>query len=312
MDQLRFDGKVAIVTGAGGGLGKAYASLLANRGAKVLVNDLGVSMTGDAIDSGYAQAAAEEIRRAGGIAEANGDDVSTRAGADRIFAQALDQFGQVDILINNAGVVRSQAPLWDIADEQWDDDIAVSATGTFQMCRAVWKHMWERGSGRIVNTSSGSVFGMGTGIGYPAAKGAVWAITRNMAVAAEHHGKDIRVNCIMPLAAGRLTHLFGEPIASAMQREFPPESVAPAVAYLCHDDVTFGGELFRVGGGGMRHVFIGLTPGYQAGVQWSPEDVRDNIDTVFDRTGFIVPKTQFESSPADSSVDLSEFRKYVM
>jgi NAD(P)-dependent dehydrogenase (short-subunit alcohol dehydrogenase family) len=187
MSEMRFDDKVAIVTGAGGGLGKAYAKLLAARGAKVLVNDLGGNFQGEGKDSGYAESAAREIRDAGGMAEANGDTVATPAGAAAIVGDAVKRWGRVDILVNNAGIVSASGTLATVTDEQWDNDMAVSASGTFYLCRAVWDGMLERNFGRIVNISSGSWFGMGSAVPYPAAKGAVWAMTRGLASATRAH-----------------------------------------------------------------------------------------------------------------------------
>lgn len=308
MSQLTFDGKVAIVTGAGGGLGRAYALLLARRGARVLVNDLGGDFTGQGANGDYAAAVVREICGTGGIAIANVDSVATREGADRIVAQAMDVWGQVDILINNAGLVTSRGPLWDMTDKQWETDIEVAATGTFQMCRAVWKQMWDRNYGRILNVSSGSFFGMGSGLGYPAAKGATWGITRALSVTADHHQKNVRVNCVMPTAASRMTHLLGEEVASAMNREYPPEAAAPVAAYLVHEEVPCNGEMFRIGGGRFRRVFIGITPGYRGSPDTlDMETVRDHFAEVMKPDGYIIPHNSIDALDADAGVNWSAF-----
>lgn len=306
--KMTFDGRVAIVTGAGGGLGRAYAMLLAQRGARVLVNDLGGDFTGQGTNSAYAAAVADEIRSTGGIAMANGDSVDTREGAERIVAQAMEAWGQVDILINNAGLVTSRGPLWEMTDAQWETDMRVAATGTFQMCRAVWKQMWDRDYGRILNVSSGSFFGMGSGLGYPAAKGATWGITRALAVTADHHGKNLRVNCVMPTAASRMTHLLGEEVDSAMKREYPPEAAAPVAAYLVHEEVPCNGEMFRIGGGGFRRVFIGLTPGYRGKpADLNMETVRDRFTEAMATDNYMIPRNSIEALDADASVNWAAF-----
>lgn len=305
---MNFDSQVAIVTGAGGGLGRAYALQLARRGARVLVNDLGGDFLGQNANADYARQVADEIRGAGGIALANGDSVATRESADRIFAQAMDAWGQVDMLINNAGVVTSRGPLWEMTDGQWETDMRVAATGTFQMCRAVWNHLWDKGYGRILNVSSGSFFGMGSGLGYPASKGAVWGITRALAATAEHHGKDIKVNCVMPTAASRMTHLLGEEVDTAMKREFPPEAAAPVAAFLVHREVPCNGEMFRIGGGGFRRVFIGITPGYRGSPQTlDMETVRDNFAQAMTTDGYTVPRNSIEALDASAGVNWGAF-----
>lgn len=313
MNEFRFDGKVAIVTGAGGGLGKAYAQLLAARGAKVLVNDLGGDFQGNGADPGYAQAVVNEIRAAGGVAAANGDSVATTAGANRIVQQALDTWGQVDIVINNAGVVVGVGPLWNVTDEQWDTDIGVAAGGTFRMCRAVWKHMWDRDYGRIINVCSGSFFGMGSGVGYPAAKGAVWGITRGLYTAADKRGKNIRVNCIMPIAASRMTTLMGEQIATVMQRDFPAHAVAPVVALLAHEQAPCNGEMFSVGGGGFTRVMLAVGAGYRGtNKQLTIEEASAHFAEAMRTDRFMLPQDALhDAEQFKSDVPWDAFRAFI-
>lgn len=311
---MDFDGRVAIVTGAGGGLGFAYASLLASRGAKVLVNDLGGSFQGDGSNPGYAQSAAERIRAAGGIAEANTQSVASADGANAIIEDALSRWGRVDILVNNAGVVSGAGALDAITDEQWDRDMAVSASGTFYTCRAVWKLMTERQDyGRIVNVASGSWFGMGSGVPYPAAKGAVWAMSRALASATRANARNVTINAIMPIAGSRMTQLMGPEIHGLMERDFPARAVAPVVAMLAHESCPCNGEMFSVGGGGYARVFAGVTAGYRGTDKgWTPEDARAQFERVMDTEGFHVPAGSMDEAELYvSDVPWDAFRAFI-
>lgn len=310
---MNFDGKVAIVTGAGGGLGKGYASLLAARGAKVLVNDLGGNFSGDGADAGYAAAAAEEIRSKGGVAEANTDSVATSASAKAIVADAMARWGRVDILVNNAGIVSGGGPLETLTDEQWDKDISVAASGTFYLSREVWAQMKANDYGRIVNVCSGSWFGMGSGVPYPAAKGAVWAITRCLGSAAAANGWNIRTNCIMPIAGSRMTELMGPEINALMHKDFPPHAVAPVVAMLAHADAPCNGEMFTVGGGGYARVFAGVSSGYRAtDKDWTMEDAMANFDQAFSTASFEIPKDSMDDAAMyTSDVPWPMFRQFI-
>lgn len=304
MSEMRYDGRVAIVTGAGAGLGRAYAELLASRGAKVLVNDLGPDIRGEGAGHGPADEVTRAINDAGGEAIANYDSVATSEGGRNIVAQAMEAWGQVDIVINNAGVTRSKGPIDENTDDQFLHDLLVGAGGPFFILRNVWRHMWERDYGRIITTASGSFYGTRSAVGYPASKGGAWAIARSLAHVARHNGKNIHANCIMPTAAGRMTQLMGEDIAAKMREHFMPSTAAGPVAYLVHEDCEINGEMFRVGGDRMKRVFIGQTPGYAAEKNGlTIERVRDNIDQVMSLDdGFIIPRNNTESLIDDDRV----------
>ncbi|MEV3964427.1 SDR family NAD(P)-dependent oxidoreductase [Nocardia sp. NPDC050193] len=149
-------------------------------------------------------------------------------------------------------------------DEQYQADLMVATGGTFFVTRAVWRHMWDRDYGRIVNVSSSVFLGMRSSAGYPAAKGATWGLTRNLAYRAAAENKDIEVNFVMPTAAARMTGLMGDTVAAGRAQYYPPESAAPAVGVLVHRDVPVSGEMFAIGGDHMRRVFVGVGQGHQA------------------------------------------------
>src|SRR6185437_11316236 len=173
----RFDGRVAVVTGAGRGIGRAYAELLAARGARVVVNDLGGAMTGGGADAGPAAEVVDEIAAVGGVAVADAHDVSSEEGAAALIATAIDQFGRVDALVNNAGIIR-WAKFPEADAENVDQHLAVHLWGSFHTSRAAWPHFVEQGYGRIVNTTSSGMFGLPNNVGYATAKAAVIGLTR--------------------------------------------------------------------------------------------------------------------------------------
>ena len=191
--------------------------------------------------------------------------------------------------------------------------MAVSASGTFYMCRAVWAGMKARNYGRIVNVSSGSWFGMGSAVPYPAAKGAIWAMTRALATAAQALRKNMKVNAIMPIANSRMTALMGEAIDSIMQKDFPARAVAPVVGLLAHDDAPCNGEMFSVGGGGFARVFAGVSAGYRAtDKDWTIEDARAHFDEAFQTERFTIPADSMaDAEQFTSDVPWSAFRAFI-
>jgi NAD(P)-dependent dehydrogenase (short-subunit alcohol dehydrogenase family) len=256
--ELRFDGRVAVITGAGRGIGRSYALLLAARGASVVVNDLGSSMAGDGADAGPAAAVAAEITAAGGPAISDGHDVANPAGADALVAAAVDRFGRLDILVNNAGIMRwAGMPEADL--DHLEAHLAVHVTGSFNTIRAAWPHMVEQGYGRIVNTTSSGVFGLPQNLSYATAKGAVIGLTRSLATTSQAHG--IRCNLIAPAASTRMADPRGEEPDPTEPRNMRPDLVAPMMAFLAHEDCPVNGEIYTAGAGHFARLFLASTVG---------------------------------------------------
>lgn len=255
------DGKTVIVTGAGRGIGREHALLFASEGANVVVNDLGGAEDGSGAALGPAQSVVEEIRAAGGQAVANGSDVADSAGADAIVQTALDTFGSVDALVNNAGILRDRV-LVNIDDDDWDLVLRVNLRGTFVLTRAVARH-WRKLSksgvdvaGSVINTSSESgVFGNPGQANYSAAKSAVATLTQVASKELKRYG--VRVNAILPQARTRLTEgAFGDALAAkegAFDR-WDPANVSPFVAYLASPACSLTGEVFLVGGSRVQRI----------------------------------------------------------
>ena len=304
MTALRFEGRVAIVTGAGGGLGREHALLLASRGAKVVVNDIGGSVTGDGRDTGPAEAVAREIRDHGGEAVADTHSVATPEGGEAIVGTALKTYGQVDILVNNAGILRDTL-FEDLTPELLDPVIDVHLLGAFHMTRPAWHVMREQGYGRIVNTTSAAgILGTARKSNYGAAKAGLIGLTRVLAQEGAEH--DIKVNAIAPIAATRmLTHSMTEPLEPAAQAmmnavtsKLDPALVSPVVVFLAHEDCPVTGEIYTAGAGQVARFFTARTQGYHHPAL-SIEDVRDHLAEIRDETGYTVP-----ASPGEEIAEL--------
>lgn len=286
MAELRFDGKVAIVTGAGGnpGLGRSHAMLLAERGAKVVVNDLGRELLGSDRVPASAEAVAAEIVAAGGEAVANTGSVDTEAGAAAIIEHALDNWGRVDILVNNAGV-GFLAGFDEITSADIHTMVNVHLMGAIWMCRAAWGPMQRAGYGRVVNTTSGGMMGMQGMSVYGAAKFGIYGLTRGLAV--EGAGHNIRVNALSPGAATRNgTRHFKMPDEAsqrAYENKFRPGLVSPAVAWLAHASCDVSGMLFHAGGGKVSLRQICMTEGIDD-PELTIEAVGEGIETILDST----------------------------
>ncbi len=283
MADLGFDGKVAVITGAGGGLGRSHALELARRGALIVVNDLGGSLDGTGSDASAAQKVVDEIKAAGGDAVANHDSVSTPEGGESIIQSAIDAFERVDIVINNAGILRDKS-FHNMTPDMIAAVLDVHLRGAFNVTRPAYIHMKEQGYGRILSTASGAgVFGNFGQANYGAAKMGLVGFTRVLAV--EGAKNNIKANAIAPVAKSRMTEdLMGE-----LVDRFAPEFVSPLVAWLVHEDVPVSGEVYSVGAGHIARVFIGVTPGYTNTGELTAEDVRDHFEQIRDEEGYSVP-----------------------
>jgi len=242
------EGKAAVVTGAGRGIGRVVALHLAELGARVVVNDPGVDPTGTGHDNAPAAQVVEEIRNQGSEAVANFDSVASMEGGERIVKTALDAWGRIDILVNNAGILRDRL-IVNMAEEDWDAVIAVHLKGTFACTKAAAAWMRRQGSGRIINTSSSSgLIGNAGQANYGAAKSAIAGFTR--VVARELAGYGVTCNAIAPMAATRLTVGMADQAAKIGFAIPEPEGIAPAVAYLASDSAAgINGQVFYVFGG---------------------------------------------------------------
>jgi NAD(P)-dependent dehydrogenase (short-subunit alcohol dehydrogenase family) len=295
MDDLSFAGRVAIVTGAGGGLGREYACLLAARRAQVVVNDLGVTLDGQGGTDTTARAVVAEIEARGGTAVADTNSVATAEGGAALVQTALDAFGRVDIVVNNAGILRDQM-FHKLSADLLDPVLDVHLRGAFHVTGPAWRVMREQGYGRVVNTCSTSgLFGNLGQANYAAAKTGLIGLTRVLALEGARYG--IKANIIVPGAATRMTPagVVDDP------DRLRPELVAPVVAWLVHEQCPVSGEMFRAAGGRVSRCFIAMTEGYE-NPALSPEDVRDAFAQIMDTTDFAIPGQAVPVPVADSVV----------
>ncbi|MCS5736061.1 SDR family NAD(P)-dependent oxidoreductase [Herbiconiux daphne] len=293
--ELRFDGRVAIVTGAGRGLGRAHALLLASRGAKVVVNDLGGSKEGEGSDSGPANDVVQEIRAAGGTAVVDTGNVGVEEECHALVATAVREFGRIDIVVNNAGISR-WATFPEADSENLERTLDVHLRGTWHTTRAAWPHMEEQGYGRVITTTSTGMLGLPDNLAYATAKGALIGFTRSLAVAAAPKG--ILVNCVAPNAVTRPSESAKKPnIVTASQvnsdrlQALDTTLVSPMVAYLAHESCAVNGEILVAGARRFARWFLGVTPGWLADGENAPmiEDVVENWAEINDPEGYYAP-----------------------
>ena len=287
MPALRFDDRVAIVTGGGGGLGREHALLLAARGAKVVVNDVGGAVDGTGSSQAPAQATVEHIQALGGTAVADTNTVATPAGGEAIVRTALDAFGRLDIVINNAGILRDKA-FHHMTPELLEPVLDVHLRGAFNVTRPAWLAFRERSYGRVLLTASNSgILGNFGQSNYGAAKMGLVGLARVLSLEGAKY--NIKVNVLAPMARTRMTEELLGPLAARLD----PAAVAPVAAWLVHEDCPVTGEIYSAAGGRVARMFIGLTRGwYQP--ELTVEDVRDHFEQIRDETGYTVPASVAE------------------
>ena len=285
MDELRFDGKVVIVTGAGRGIGRQHALLFGSKGARVVVADLGGDVDGSGFSDGPATAVTHEIAALGGEAVACHASVAEEPGAASIVRTALDSFGRLDAVVNNAGI-SDPTPLAELTMEQFRRMLDVHFFGSLFVIRSAWPHFVEAGYGRVVNTVSESMLGgIPNQTHYACAKGAVLALTRCLATEGESHG--IRVNAIAPRAFTRMslgnTFKNSPPeVIEEAKTMLAPELNSPAAVFLAHESCPLNGEVLRAGMGSVARLAVIHTKGMSGDL--SVEDIATNLDTILDVT----------------------------
>jgi NAD(P)-dependent dehydrogenase (short-subunit alcohol dehydrogenase family) len=288
---IRFDNRVAVITGAGNGLGRSYAHYLSARGAKIVVNDLGGGTDGDGDSTRAADQVVEEIRSAGGEATANYDSVATAEGGQAIVETALKAYGKVDIVINNAGILRD-ASLAKMTAENFDILIDVHLKGAFYVTQPAFKVMRENAYGRVVYTASAAgVFGNFGQANYAAAKMGLVGLSNVTAIEGAKY--NILSNVVTPIARTRLTENVMGPTGDS----YAPEYIAPLVAYLVCEASELTKEIFNVGAGRYSRIFVASAPGWKAeeGVYPSLEDIREQLSAIRSTEGFSIPNNAVEA-----------------
>ena len=291
MSQVSFENRTVIVTGAGNGLGKAYALDLGSRGAKVVVNDLGGAVDGSGSGSTPADEVVNEIISNGGEAVANYDSVATKEGGESIVQTAIDNFGTVDAVVNNAGILRDKS-FAKMEEDDLNAIIDVHLKGTFFVCQPAFIQMKEQGYGRFVNVSSPSgLFGNFGQLNYGAAKMGIVGLTNVLAIEGAKY--NIKANVIAPNAATRMTEtLFGED----MSKLLTVDNITPLVVYLASEQCEITHEIFSAGGGRFARIGISTDVGYFNATA-KAEDIFANIDEIRDLSNSIYPTSLADELP---------------
>jgi NAD(P)-dependent dehydrogenase (short-subunit alcohol dehydrogenase family) len=288
---LDFNDRVVVITGAGRGIGRAHAELLAARGAAVVVGDLGATIDGSGIDGDDPAAeVVAAITAAGGRAVACAADVATEEGAHALVDIALAEFGRLDAVINNAGIVRT-APFDEVPYEEYQRHLDVHYFGALRLCRAAWPHLLKSPAGRVVNTISQAMLGNPDMSHYGGSKGALFGLTRNLAV--EGLASGVKVNAIAPGAGTRMAEASADTLSPEvmeyMRTQLRPEHVAPVAAYLVHPDCTVTGEVFNVAGGIVNRLALVNTVGIHD-PDLTVDTVAERIEDIMAITADAVPQ----------------------
>ena len=291
---LDFRGRVAVVTGAGGGLGRAYSLMFAQRGASVVVNDVGATVDGASTSDDPASAVVREIAQAGGTALADRSDISDPRGAHSLIDGAISTFGRVDVVVTNAGIVR-RAPFGDVDAASFAAHLDVHLKGTFYVCRAAWPSMSSQGYGRIVTVVSSAIFGIEGVSAYASAKGGVAALTRSMSLEGAPLG--ITANAVAPVAFTRMTASGPMGAVKGLETDpgLAPDRVAATVAVLAHENCPTTGEIYLASGTRVARIFLGETAGLSSG-EITPELLLTNWEAVMDVSSYSIPGPGLEGA----------------
>ena len=291
MGDVNFENKTVVVTGAGNGLGKAYALEFANRGANVVLNDIGGSVNGEGSENAPADVVVKEIIDNGGSAVANYDSVATKSGGESIIQSALTEFGGIHAVVNNAGILRDKS-FAKMEEEDLNAIIDVHLKGTFFVCQPAFVQMKEQGFGRFVNVSSPSgLFGNFGQLNYGAAKMGIVGLTNVLAIEGAKY--NIKANVIAPNAATRMTEsLFGEDMANMLT----VDNITPLVVFLASEQCDITHEIFSAGGGRFSRVGISTDVGY-FNSNASAEDIQENIEKIRDLSNSIYPTSLADELP---------------
>jgi NAD(P)-dependent dehydrogenase (short-subunit alcohol dehydrogenase family) len=285
MGELRFNGRVAVVSGAGNGIGKANAIALARRGAKLVINDLGCDVMGRGSDPAVSETTARQIRDEGGEAIALFGDIGASGVADAAIDLALRTFGRIDIVVGSA-VIERVANFYDLTREDILDHLNPDLFGDWSLCKAAWPHFAKQNYGRIVLSASSAMFGGAMGVPYALSKGAIVAFNRSLAGLAQAASLDIKSNVISPYAYSRMFDVMGDPKSiEEAKRLIPPEGVSPTLLVLAHESCPVSGQIYGCANGKVQKWFFASSEGLeQAGL--TPEFLLENWGKVDDLEGW--------------------------